>query len=86
MCKVKKKSVDPVGKGKRRERGFIPKAKSDQVKEVRSSSFRARTLKRSYGCKTTQFFLRFKHFPSFDKRRKVFEASKNGSFCSRMIV
>ena len=45
MCKVKKKPEDPVGKGKRGERGFIPKAKSDQVKEVRSSSFRARTLK-----------------------------------------
>ena len=27
QSKKKKKPVDPVGKGKRRERGFIPKAK-----------------------------------------------------------
>ena len=75
MCKVKKKPVDPAGKRKRRERGFIPKAKSDQVKQMRSSSLRARTLERSYGCETTHFFT-FQTLSVFRKKRKVFEMSK----------
>ena len=87
QSKKKRNRWIQLEKGKGEKEDSSQKQNTDQVKQIRSSSLRARTLELAYGCETTHF-LTFQTLSVFwQKMESVqFKCLKKWSFFNPMIV